>query len=163
MRNFSKTCGVVAAVAFVAAAPRAVAEEVAKNACQEIGHGSFESLGDREGHGILIVSASCRVESGPLEGGVLTAQYVWEWDKTTAALTFGGGIVRKAGATVVYQYTEGKTTLIMTDGKVTGYTSSGKGRWAVASGSAASLAGKTFTWESKPTGVGQYDTVWTAD
>ena len=51
----------------------------------------------------------------------------------------------------------------MTDGKVTGYTSSGKGRWAIASGSAASLAGRTFTWESKPTGVGLYETVWTAD
>ena len=163
MRNLSKICGVVAAVAFMAVAPSAVAEEATKNVCQYIGHDSPENLGDREGHGIVVVSSTCRVESGPLEGGVLTAQYIWEFDKTNGTVIFGGGVIRKAGATVVYQYTEGKWAVTMADGKVTGYTSSGNGRWAVASGSAASLAGKTFTWTSKPTGAGQYETVWTAD
>jgi hypothetical protein len=163
MRNGLGTCGFVAAVAVVGVAPGAVADEVAKNICQEIGHAGPESLGDREGHAIAIVSASCRIQSGPLEGGVLTAQYIWEWDKTTATMIFGGGVVRKAGSTVVYQYTTGDIALTMADGKVTGFTSSGKGRWAVATGSAAPLAGKSFTWASKPAGFGQYETVWTAE
>ena len=163
MRNLSKICGVVAAVAFMAVAPSAVAEEATKNVCQYIGHDSPENLGDREGHGIVVVSSTCRVESGPLEGGVLTAQYVWEFDKTTGTLIFGGGVVRKPGATVVYQYTEGNWAVTMTDGKPTGIISSGKGRWPVASGSAASLAGKTFTWTSKAAGAGKYETVWTPD
>lgn len=164
MRNFSRTCGVVAAAVFVAAAPSAVAEEATKNICQTVGPpGQPENLGDREGHGIVVVTAACRVKSGPLDGGVLTAQYIWEADKTNGTMIFGGGVVRKAGATVVYQYTEGKWAVTMAEGKVTGITSSGKGRWPVASGSAASLAGKTFTWTSKTTGAGQYETVWTAD
>jgi hypothetical protein len=46
--------------------------------------------------------------------------------------------------------------LILTDGKVTGWTVSGKGRVAMATGSAASFAGKTYTFTAKPTGPGQF-------
>ena len=84
------------------AAPSAVAEEVTKNICQEIGHASPKNLSDRDGHAIDIVSASCRVESGPMDGGILTAQCIWEWDKTIGVLIFGGGVVRKGGAPLSY-------------------------------------------------------------
>jgi hypothetical protein len=163
MSNLSKACAIVAAVAFVAAAPSARAEDVARNKCQTIGQNGFQKLSDRADHGLDIVTASCRVATGPIDGGVITAQYFWEWDKNAATLIYGGGVVRKGDATLVYQYTEGTITPIMTDGKATGYSSGGKGRWPIATGAAASLAGKTFTWTSKATPTGDYETVWTTD
>jgi len=47
--------------------------------------------------------------------------------------------------------------VIVTDGKVTGLTTSGKGSYPMATGSLASLAGKSFTYSSKPTGPGLFD------
>jgi len=151
------------AVAAVGAASGAVAEEVSRNKCQQIGPNGFQKLSDHPDHGLDIVTASCRVATGPMDGGVITAQYFWEWDKNIDKLIFGGGVVRKGDAVLVYEYTEGTTTLILTDGKITGYTSGGKGHWPIATGAAASLAGKTFTWTSKATPTGDYETVWAAD
>lgn len=163
MRNFSKTCAIVSAFAFMAGAATALAEDVARNKCQAIGPKGFQKLSDRPDHGFDIVTASCRVATGPMDGGVITAQYFWEWDKNVGTLIYGGGVVRKGDAILVYQYTEGTITLNMTDGKITGDASGGKGRWPIATGAAASLAGKTFTWASKATPTGDYETVWTAD
>lgn len=163
MRNLSKTCGVIAAVALMTGASGARAEDVARNKCQAIGPSGFQKLSDRADHGLDIVAASCRVATGPMDGGVITAQYYWEWDNKVGTLIYGGGVARKGDAILVYQYTEGTTTLIVTDGKVTGYTSGGKGRWPIATGAAASLAGKTFTWTSKAIPTGDYETVWTTD
>jgi hypothetical protein len=50
----------------------------------------------------------------------------------------------------------GTINLVMTDGKMTGWTASGKGRYAMASGSAASLNGKTYSWTARPTGPRSY-------
>jgi hypothetical protein len=74
-----------------------------------------------------------------------------------------GGVVRKPGATVAYEITEGSLALTMADGKVTGFTASGKGRWSMGAGGAASMAGKTFTYKARPTGAGQWETDVTAD
>jgi hypothetical protein len=162
MHASTKMCAIAAAIA--ATAPNAVADEVAKYACQIVGQpGPPELVGDRDGHSISIASSACRVEGGPLDGGLLTAQSIWEWDKTTGTLVSGSGVVRKVGATAVYQYTEGKLTITVADGKVTGFTGAGKGRWPVAGGGAASLAGKSFSWASKSTGAGVFETVLTAD
>ena len=51
-------------------------------------------------------------------------------------------------------YTETSATLELTmaDGKVTGWTASGRGTYPVATGSAAFLVGKSFTLTAKPTG-----------
>lgn len=163
MQTFAFFLASSLAVAAIGAASDVRAEDVARNRCQPIGPSGFQKLGDRPDHGLDVVTASCRVATGPLDGGVITAQYFWEWDKNVDTLIYGGGVVRKGEAILVYQYTEGTTTLILMDGKVTGYTSGGKGRWSIATGAAASLAGKTFTWASKTTLTGEYETVWTAE
>jgi hypothetical protein len=67
------------------------------------------------------------------------------------------GVFRKPGAIATYELTEGKLALIMTDGKVIGFTASGKGRYPTATGTAASLAGKSWTWKSWPAGPGQWE------
>lgn len=93
-----------------------------------------------------------------MNGGVLTGSITWEWDKTNAVLVSGSGVIRKPGATVVYQDTEGKLELTMVDGKATGWTASGRIRWPIATGDAVALAGKSAAWTSKTTGpAGQFE------
>jgi hypothetical protein len=157
MHNLLKVSGIATVIAFAGFAPRAVAEDT-KNICQDVGGFAAEPVGDREGHSISVDPYSCRVTSGPMSGGVETGTIIWEWDKTNAVEVSLGGVVRKPGAIVVYQGAEGKIALTMDDGKVTGCTASGRGRWVTATGTAASLAGKSFTWTSKCTGPGQFET-----
>ncbi|MEJ8856663.1 hypothetical protein WKW79_18960 [Variovorax robiniae] len=124
--------------------------------CQSVGSSPPEPLGDREGHSISSGEISCRAEGGPLVGGVLTGTNVYEWEKGAGVLLAGSGIIRKPGATTAYRVNEGKIALIVTDGKVTGTTGSGKGVYTLASGSAATLAGKSFTYATRPTAPGQF-------
>jgi len=158
MHHLLNVCGIAtAAIALAATAPSAAAQgNTFTLACQSIGSGALEPLGDREGHSLLVGEYSCRADSGPLSGGVWTATDIWEFNGTNAVLVTGYGVIRKPGATAVYQDTEGRLALTMTDGKVTGFLATGGGSWPMAIGSAASLAGKSYTWTSKPTGPGQF-------
>lgn len=124
--------------------------------CQNIGTSPQEQLGDREGHTIAVHSYSCRVEGGPLDGAVLTGMGVYDWDKTNAIGITGNGVGRKAGAVVVYQLGEFKNSLTMVDGKVTGFLGSGQGIYKLATGTAAALAGKTFSYTVRPAGFNQF-------
>jgi|SRR6516164_3271033 hypothetical protein len=152
-----------AALAFAAFAPSAIAQEVMKFTCQAVGTIAPEPLGDREGHSITVLTASCRSAGGVLDGAVTTAQEIWEWDGTNAKMLLESGVIRKPGALATFELTEGKLALTMTDGKVTGFTASGKGRWPTATGTAASLAGKSGTFKSWPTGAGQWEADWTVE
>ncbi len=159
MHSLLKASGLATAVAFAAFATGAVAQEVTfKSNCSIAGDATPEPLGDRDGHAISVTENICLAQSGPFAGGVFTGTLIWEWDKTNGVLVSGGGVARKPGATAVVQFTEGKFELTMADGKVTGGAGSGKGRWPIATGSAASLAGKTFTWTSKATGPATFVT-----
>jgi hypothetical protein len=153
------TCAVAtAAIALGAFAPSAFAQETTVTAtCQAVGGGAPEPLGDREGHSISVGQVSCRVDDGLMSGGVLSGTDIWEWDSPNAVMLSNSGVIRKPGTTVVYVETAGKLALTMADGKVTGWTASGRATYAMATGSAASLAGKSFTYTAKPTGpAGQF-------
>jgi hypothetical protein len=164
MRYLLKASGIAAAVTFAVFAPGAIAQETSKSICQAVGaDGAPEPLGDRDGHAISVTTETCRVEGGALAGALVTGQAIWEWDGTSARLVSVSGIARKPGATAAYLLTAGNVALTMADGKVTGFTASGKGRWPVASGSAATLAGKSFSFAAKSTGAGQWETDVTAD
>ena len=159
MHYLLNVCGIAtAAVAFAAFAPSAVAQQNTFTfTCQDVGISPPEPLGDREGHSISVGQFSCRIDSGPMSGGVGTGTVTWEWDKTNAVLLSGSAVLRKPGATEVEVYTGGKIALTMADGKVTGFTASGRGSYPMAIGGAASLAGKSFTWTAKSTGPGQFE------
>jgi hypothetical protein len=159
MHHLSAICSIaIVATSLLALAPRAVAQEnVDVFACQFIGGGPSEPLGDRDGHALRVVQFSCLANAGPLMGGVLTGSTIYELDKGTGVLLTGSGVVRKPGLTAVDILTEGKLMVVMTDGKVTGVTSSGKGNYPMATGSWAALAGKSFTYSSKPTGPGLFE------
>ena len=157
-KNLLKICGIAAAIAFAAFAPDAVAQEnITTGTCQAVGaNGAPEPLGDREGHGITVGQISCHIDSGPMKDGIVTGTFIWQWDGPNATLVSEHGVIRKPGATVVYVETQGKLALTMADGKVTGWTASSRGTDVVATGSAASWAGKSFTTTGKGTGSGQF-------
>jgi len=157
--HYLNVCGVATfVIALAAAAPNAVAQENSlKYTCQDVGNFALEPLGDREGHAISVGQFSCRAVSGPMSGALLTGSIIWEWDKTNAVLVSGSGVVRKPGATAVYQDQEGKLALTMADGKVTGFIATGRVSYRVGAGEAAALAGKSFAFTAKSTGPGQYE------
>jgi hypothetical protein len=108
-----------------------------------------EPVGDRPGHSLAYNQVVCRVESGPLAGGLATGDMSWEWDGANSKeLTFRL-IVHKPGASAVLRGTSGGMALIMTDGKVTGVTGSGRYDYVLTTGSWAPLAGKSETWTFK--------------
>ena len=124
--------------------------------CQSIGTGPQEPLGDRDGHNISVVAYSCRVEGGPLDGALVTGNAIYEWDKTNAVGLSGNGVARKPGATAVFQLGDFKNALTVADGKVTGFLATGQGSYKLATGTAGPLAGKTFSYTSRPNGWGQF-------
>jgi hypothetical protein len=127
-----------------------------KFSCNAIGNSPPEPLGDREGHAVGVGQFACRTEGGPLDGAVLTGTQIWEYDRTNAVGLAGSGVVRKPGALAVYQNNESKLALTLTDGKVTGSTGSGRGRYALATGAAAALNGKTYSYTFASTGPFQF-------
>jgi hypothetical protein len=147
MQSFLRFSGTAAAVlAFAAFASSAVAQEKTTAwACQGVGGDPPEPLGDREGHSISVGQYSCRAESGPWAGSVGTGTDMWEWDGPKATLLSNSGVARKPGATLAWNFTEGKQSLTMTDGKVTGCTGSGRGTNVLATGDWASWAGTSYT------------------
>lgn len=124
--------------------------------CTSVGYNPPEPLGDREGHAVAATQFSCRVDGGPWDKGVLTGSTIWEYDKTNAVALAGAGVTRKPGATSTYRNTEAKLALTMTDGKPTGFTGSGRGVYTMTTGSAAALAGKTYTFTFATSGPGQF-------
>ena len=155
-RRLLLCCVGVAALALTSTVALAQSGQTARLYCHAVGSSQPEPLGDREGHAISIGEIACRVEGGLADGGLLTGTIIYEWDKANGVLLSGIGVTRKPGATTSYQHTEGKITLIMSDGKVTGYTGSGRGRHTMATGAAASLNGKTYSFTFKTVGPGQY-------
>jgi hypothetical protein len=93
---------------------------------------------------------------GPLmDDGILTGTGITEWDKTNGVLLSGSGVARKPGATTAYRNTEAKVALTLSDGKVVGSSGSGRGVFTMATGTAAALGAKTYTYTFKSVGPGQ--------
>lgn len=140
----------------LAATPTLAQTDQNQQLCTLVGTAAPEPAGDREGHAIQVASATCTIVGGALDGSVVTQYALWDMDGPTANLTSGYGVIRKAGGVAAYQTTSGTRTLVMKDGKVVGWTASGKGRYTLATGSAAAAAGKSFSWTAKLTGLNRY-------
>jgi hypothetical protein len=153
-RSLLRSLGVVACVSLSAGA-FAQSDVSFRLFCHSVGNNAQEPLGDRDGHAISFSQIACRTEGGPLDGGMLTGITIYEWDKTNAVGLSGSGITRKPGATSAYENSETKLALSVSDGKVTGFTGTGRGRYTMATGTAAALKGKTYTFSFRTTGPGQ--------
>jgi hypothetical protein len=127
-----------------------------RNFCQTAGTAPQEPIGDRAGHAISASTMTCRVEGGPMDGAVMTGSLFWEWDGPNASGRGAIGIYRKAGASLIWSNSEAKNSQIMVDGKVTGFSSTGRGTYTLGTGSAAALTGKGYTFVTKSTGFNQF-------
>lgn len=112
-------------------------------------------IGDRDGHQISVADYSCHVDTGPMSGALMTGTVTWEWNGPNGVLLSNSGVLRMPGGTMAYRDSAGQIALTIVDGKVTGFTASGKGEAVLATGAAASLAGKTTNWTAKSAG-GQF-------
>lgn len=124
--------------------------------CNTHGPNWVEPVGDRDGHAVLVSEGNCVIQGGLLDGTVQTQQTIWEYDKGVGTMLSSHGVSRKPGAMAVFVNASGTQTLQMTDGRVTGWTATGKGKTPMASGAAASLAGKTYSWTARATGPRTY-------
>jgi hypothetical protein len=149
--------GALSAIAFAFAAPSALAQEAEHQTCRVVGNSEPEQIGDRAGHALSTELDSCRIDSGPMAGAIVTSTVIWEWDGPKAKLVAGGGIVRKPGSTSAFHSVDGNVELTMSDGKVTGATASGHTLIDVGAGSAVSLQGKSVTWTAKATGPNTFE------
>ncbi len=163
MSHSARILNLAAALALTTLSTSALAQAAMtfKATCQNVGVAPQEPLGDREGHAISVSQYSCRNEGGILDGAIATGMNIYEWDKGVGETISANGVIRKPGAIAVYETSEQKTTLIMVDGKVTGFTGSSKGVYKLATGSLAPLSGKsyTFTYRSIPGGQFTVDTI----
>jgi hypothetical protein len=151
-----------AALAFAAFAPSVVAQELHGHClCRAVGAFTPEQLGDREGHALSIGQSSCQVTEGPDAGAVQAETNVLEWDGPKAKELSAYGVKRKPGATLAFEHTDGTVEVTMTDGKPSGWTGSGHGVVTLATGSWASLNGKTFEWTGKGTGPNVFEADYT--
>ena len=133
----------------IAVAPAHAEDNTNVWTCWDVGGPPPDPDGDRPGHSLTYNRDLCRIESGPLAGGIATGDMTWEWDGLNGKeLTFTL-IARKPGASAVLRGTTGGMTLIMTDGKITGITGSGRYDYVLTTGSWAPLSGKSETWTFK--------------
>ena len=161
MQNFLRFSSLAAAaLAFSALGPRAGAQELRNHdLCRQTSTDSLEQLGDREDHRLNSGMDSCETVEGVTKGAIWTSYIMWEWDGPKAKELAGWAVGRKAGATQTCQDIPEKGTneLIMTDGKVTGWTASGQCVVTMGTGDFASMAGKTWYWNARPTGPMTYE------
>jgi hypothetical protein len=158
MRLASRTLNVAAAVALATLSVGTLAQTavVYKATCQFIGSPAREPLADREGHTIAVAEYSCHAETGMQEGAIMTGMNIIEYDPSDGVVLSGNGVIRKPGSVAVYQVIEQHSARTMTDGKVTGFTGASRGVYKLATGSMASLAGKSFTSTFRTIGGGQF-------
>ena len=154
----SKPLGLAAStvLALLCHASFAQTSAVMKSTCQGVGTNQQEPLGDRDGHGISVGQYSCLNEGGVMDGTIMTGTNIWEWNKGASVVLSGNGVIRRPGMVVVYAVTEDSNALTMADGKVTGFGGTAKGVYKLATGTAAPLAGKTFTSKVRSIGHGQF-------
>ncbi len=153
------------------AAPAIAADKVApspagisgKLNCFDVGVRSMEPVGDRDGHTIQTGGYICYAEGGLQDGALLTANSIVEDDKGVGVLLSDVGVSRKPGAMAVWHSTEGKIIVTFANGKFVGWTGAGKGVFQLATGSMATLTGKTYSWKAHFTGFGQYQVEYTFD
>ena len=91
-----------------------------------------------------------------MSGGVATNTEIWENDGAKSVRLSSSGVVRKLSSVAAYSGGTGNLSLIVTEGKVTGWTASGTDKWVLGTGAWAPLVGKSDTWTAKPTAPGQF-------
>jgi hypothetical protein len=137
------------------AAPLPAAEIKHHYACHVTGTSAVDHLGG-EGQTAELTHFMCQITGGLLNGFVATGTNILEPRKGGARLVASIVVAQKAGSTVAYEVSEGTRRFKKSKGRVVGWESTGKGTFKSATGSAAALAGKSFTSVVKSGGPGAF-------
>jgi hypothetical protein len=132
----------------------AFAQTTWKMTCTVSGSGAPETVG--EGQNLWVGPATCMEEGGPLPGGVVTQNSIWEHVKGAGTLLSGDGVSRNPGGTYAYRTNSATMKTLMQDGKPVGWEASGTGVYTLGAGTAGSLKGKTVSWTARSTGPRTY-------
>ena len=135
----------------------ASAETIGRTACTIIGPIGLEPIGDRDGHLLRSYDYSCVGVDGLFKGGVSTGVSISEMDGPKVTFLLTGAVHRSAGGLAVGETLEGTGSTVTQDGKPARATASGTVIFKFASGTLASLSGKTVKWVAKPVGFNRFD------
>lgn len=81
-----------------------------------------------------------------MDGASITGTNIWDLSDETSGVLLGSlAVAQRPGMSVMYEVYAGTRTLQTRDGKPAGWEASSWGIYKAALGSAAHLAGKTFT------------------
>ena len=134
----------------------ALAQAKTSLVCTAIGNNAPDVLDAKQAHTLGNSDFSCRLEGGPLDKGWATGHQVYEYFGPKGVGKAGFGVVRHPEGSAVWVNEIMQIELKMQEGKVTGFHSTGKGRYAMATGAAKDLEGKTYSYVGRPTGPGQF-------
>jgi hypothetical protein len=146
---------VCSVLSLITATGLAHADTIGRYQCAIIGAIAQEPIGD--GHVLLSFEYSCQGVDGLLKEAVSTAVSVSEWDGPKGTFLASLGLHRAPGGFAVGQLLEGTGSLVIKDGKPVGSESSGKTVFKFASGTLASLSGKTVKFTTKPVSLGRFE------
>jgi hypothetical protein len=147
---------ITAAASLPAIGGTAHAELIARYECNIVGTLGQEPIGDRPGHMLVSFEYSCHGTDGLLKGALYTAYVASEWESQKGVYLYGAGIHRMTDGMAVVQLTEGAGSVVMQDGMPAVSQAKGKVVFKLASGSLASLAGKTAAFSARLTDPGHF-------
>jgi len=142
LRGAAAWVGILAALAVPSVAS---AETRYRSDCQVVDTTRLESFG-RNGQPAQLSHFTCRITGGPLHGSFVTGTNIWDMSNGAGGMLLGSiAIAQRAGSNVMYEVHDVTRKPQTRDGKVVGWEATSWGVYKSATGSAAHLAGKTFT------------------
>lgn len=99
---------------------------------------------------------SCRISGGPLHGAAVTGTNIWDTADEAGGLLGSIAVAETPDARVMYEVHDVVRRAQTRDGRVVGWEATSWGIYKAASGSAAALAGRTFTSVVRFTGPRTY-------
>jgi hypothetical protein len=138
-----------AAVSLAAPDDPAHAGLIGRYECNIVGTLGQEPIGDRPGHMLVSFQYSCYGIDGLLKGALYTASVASEWENQKGVYLYGAGIHRMTDGLAVIQLTEGTGTVVMQNDTPAISQAKGKVVFKLASGSLASLTGKTVDFTAR--------------
>jgi hypothetical protein len=130
---------------------------VFKGNCMTIGVSPPEQLTGAQGQSVSVGNYTCQMVGGPLDGGIVTGTSIWHYEKGVGKGMSGAGVTRRPDAQAVWDQSEATMNLHVAEGRVTGYSGTGKGQFKLATGAASALNGRLYKFNFRSTGPGSFE------
>ena len=137
--------GGLVALAALAAPSISIAQITYRSDCQVVETTRLENFG-HEGRPAQLSHFTCRIKGGPLHGSFVTGTNIWDVSDGAGGMLLGSiAIAQRAGSNVMYEVHDVSRRPQTREGRVVGWEATSWGIYKSATGTAAALAGKTFT------------------